>query len=123
MGGVLSIQRGQPGNKKGRHYAYVDTLAEARRLFVVNLTSTLQVIGRDAKVQVDFNPDMVSRYRLIGYENRDVADEISATTKWMPESWAPGTARLRYMRWCSTRAPRGGWRRSNCAGKIRPPAR
>ena len=43
--------------------------------FVENLTSTLQIIARDAKVQVDFNPEVVSYYRLIGYENRDVADE------------------------------------------------
>ena len=40
-----------------------------------NLTSTLQVIARDARVQVDFNPEVVSRYRLIGYENRAIADE------------------------------------------------
>jgi Ca-activated chloride channel family protein len=56
-------------------YAYVDTLKEAERVFVHDLTSTLQVIARDAKIQVDFNPEVVSRYRLIGYENRDVADE------------------------------------------------
>ena len=56
-------------------YAYVDTLKEAERVFVHDLTSTLQVIARDAKIQVEFNPAVVSRYRLIGYENRDVADE------------------------------------------------
>jgi Ca-activated chloride channel family protein len=56
-------------------YAYVDDLGEARRLFVDDLTSTLQTIAMDAKVQVEFNPDVVSRYRLVGFENRDVADE------------------------------------------------
>lgn len=56
-------------------YAYVDDVDEAQRLFVDDLTSTLQTIAMDAKVQVDFNPDVVSRYRLVGYENRDVADE------------------------------------------------
>ena len=45
---------------------------EARKLFVEDLTSTLQVIALDAKIQVDFNPDVVVYYRLIGYENRDV---------------------------------------------------
>ena len=55
-------------------YAYVDTLASAKRIFVENLTGTLQVIAKDAKVQVDFNPAVVKRYRLVGYENRDVAD-------------------------------------------------
>jgi Ca-activated chloride channel family protein len=42
---------------------------------VHNLTGTLQVIGYDAKVQVDFNPAVTDRYRLIGYENRAIADE------------------------------------------------
>ena len=57
------------------NYAYVDDLDEAQKLFVEDLTSTLQVIALDAKVQVDFNPDVVAYYRLIGYENRDVADQ------------------------------------------------
>jgi Ca-activated chloride channel family protein len=57
------------------HYAYVDDLDEAQKLFVEDLTSTLQVIALDAKVQVDFNTEVVGRYRLIGYENRAVADE------------------------------------------------
>jgi Ca-activated chloride channel family protein len=56
-------------------YAYVDTLAEAERLFVHGLTGTLQAIAMDAKVQVDFNPDVVARYRLLGFENRAIADE------------------------------------------------
>ena len=56
-------------------YAYVDSTREAERLFVEQLTGTLQTIALDAKVQVDFNPEVVSRYRLVGYENRDVADE------------------------------------------------
>ena len=56
-------------------YAYVDDIREAERVFVHDLTSSLQVIARDAKVQVEFNPDVVSRYRLIGYENRAIADE------------------------------------------------
>lgn len=56
-------------------YAYIDDIDEAQRLFVDDLTSTLQTIAMDAKVQVDFNPEVVSRYRLVGFENRDVADE------------------------------------------------
>ncbi len=56
------------------NYAYVDTLDAARRIFVQNLTGTLQVIAKDAKVQVDFNPAVVAGYRLIGYDNRAVAD-------------------------------------------------
>jgi Ca-activated chloride channel family protein len=57
------------------NYAYVDTLDEANRVFVENLTGMLQVIARDAKVQVDFDPTTVHSYRLLGYENREVADE------------------------------------------------
>ncbi|HEX6289714.1 MAG TPA: VWA domain-containing protein [Herpetosiphonaceae bacterium] len=56
-------------------YSYIDTLDEAERVFVHNLTGTLQLIARDAKIQVEFNPDVVSHYRLIGYENRDVTDQ------------------------------------------------
>jgi Ca-activated chloride channel family protein len=53
-------------------YAYVDDLDKAQKLFVEAMTSTLQVIALDAKVQVDFNPDVVAYYRLIGCENRVV---------------------------------------------------
>jgi len=56
-------------------YAYVDDMREAKRLFIDNLTSTLQTIAMDAKIQVDFNPEVVSRYRLVGFENRAIADE------------------------------------------------
>ncbi len=56
-------------------YAYVDDLDEARRVFVENLTGTLQTVARDAKVQVEVDPQVIARYRLLGYENRDVPDE------------------------------------------------
>ncbi len=69
---VLMEQLANDGNG---FYAYVDDIKEAQRLFLDNLTSTLQTIALDAKVQVDFNPEVVSRYRLVGYENRAIADE------------------------------------------------
>jgi Ca-activated chloride channel family protein len=75
MGNFNDVLMEQLADKGDGNYAYVDTLDEARRLFVDNLTSTLQVIAKDAKVQVDFNKDVVARYRLIGYENRAVADQ------------------------------------------------
>jgi Ca-activated chloride channel family protein len=56
-------------------YAYVDDMPEARRLFVDEITGTLQTIAMDAKVQVDFNPNVVMRYRLVGFENRAIADD------------------------------------------------
>lgn len=55
-------------------YAYIDTIDEAVRVFDTQLTTTLLTIARDAKVQVEFNPAVVSSYRLLGYENRAVAD-------------------------------------------------
>jgi Ca-activated chloride channel homolog len=75
MGNFNDVLMEQLADNGDGHYAYVDTLAEAHRVFVEELTGTLQVIALDAKVQVDFNPDTVSRYRLAGYENRAVADE------------------------------------------------
>jgi len=56
------------------NYAYVDGIDAAAEIFQTHLPSTLQVLAADAKIQVDFNPDVVSHYRLLGYENRDIAD-------------------------------------------------
>jgi len=75
MGNYNDVLMEQLANDGNGNYYYVDTLREARRVFVFNLTGTLQVIGYDAKVQVDFNPEVTDRYRLIGYENRAIADE------------------------------------------------
>lgn len=75
MGNYNDVLMEQLGNKGNGHYAYVDSWTEAQRVFMENLTGTLQVIARDVKIQVDFDPAVVERYRLLGYENRDVADE------------------------------------------------
>ena len=56
------------------NYFYVDGPREAERVFRENLTGMLQTIATQAKVQVEFDPRRVSRWRLLGYENRDVAD-------------------------------------------------
>ena len=56
-------------------YAYVDELDEARRIFVDGLTSTLQSVALDARVQVEFEPDVVAEYRLVGFENRAIDDD------------------------------------------------
>jgi Ca-activated chloride channel family protein len=57
------------------NYAYVDTLSEARKVLVTQLSSTLFTIAKDVKIQVEFNPAEVREYRLIGYENRMLARE------------------------------------------------
>lgn len=56
-------------------YAYVDTIEEAERLFVDDLTGTLQTVALDARIQVEFDPRMVSYWRLIGFENRALEDD------------------------------------------------
>jgi Ca-activated chloride channel family protein len=56
------------------NYAYVDRRDEAERVFRENLTGMLQTVARETKIQVEFDPDHVARWRLLGYENRDVAD-------------------------------------------------
>lgn len=57
------------------NYFYVDTIEEAQRIFGTHLPSTLEVIAADVKIQVEFNADAVSRYRLIGYEKRLMNNE------------------------------------------------
>ncbi len=75
MGNFNDVLMEQLADNGDGFYAYVDDIKEAERVFVHDLTAALQVIARDAKVQVTFNADVVSRYRLIGYENRAIADE------------------------------------------------
>lgn len=57
------------------NYAYIDNLREARKVLVDQLSSTLSVVARDVKLQVEFNPARVSEYRLLGYENRALKRE------------------------------------------------
>jgi len=75
MGNYNDVLLEQLADKGNGNYAYVDTVEQAHRVFVENLTGTLQVIAKDAKVQVDFNPAVVSRFRLIGYENRAIENK------------------------------------------------
>jgi len=57
------------------NYAYIDNLLEARKVLVTEMGGTLLTIAKDVKIQVEFNPERVQAYRLIGYENRLLADE------------------------------------------------
>ena len=57
-------------DKGNGNYAYIDSLREARKVLVEEMTATLLTICKDVKLQVEFNPSVVSDYRLIGYENR-----------------------------------------------------
>ncbi|WP_397362885.1 von Willebrand factor type A domain-containing protein [Olleya sp. R77988] len=62
-------------DKGNGNHAYIDTMQEARRIFETEFGGTLFTIAKDVKIQVEFNPTQVQAYRLIGYENRLLADE------------------------------------------------
>ncbi len=62
-------------DKGNGNHAYIDTMQEARRIFESEFGGTLFTIAKDVKLQVEFNPNKVQAYRLIGYENRLLADE------------------------------------------------
>ncbi|MCC2608078.1 vWA domain-containing protein [Planctobacterium marinum] len=65
----------QLADKGNGNAAYIDNINEARKVLVEQLTGTLQVIAKDVKIQVEFNPNTVHEYRLIGYENRALNKE------------------------------------------------
>lgn len=56
------------------NYAYIDTLLEAKKVLIDEMTSTLVTVAKDVKFQVEFNPATVSAYRMVGYENRELAE-------------------------------------------------
>lgn len=73
MGNYKDTMMEQLANKGNGNYYYVDKLSEAKRIFVDQIQGTLQVIAYDTKIQVEFNPQKVKKFRLIGYENRKIA--------------------------------------------------
>jgi Ca-activated chloride channel family protein len=74
MGNYKDTMMEQLANKGDGNYYYIDSFNEAKRVFGKNLAGTVQTVARDVKLQVEFNEEDVYAYRLIGYENRDVAD-------------------------------------------------
>ena len=62
-------------DKGNGNYDYIDNLLEAEKVMVKEMSGTLFALARDVKIQVEFNPAKVGAYRLIGYENRMLADE------------------------------------------------
>ena len=75
MGNYNDTLLEQLADKGDGFYAYVNVLEEARRLFTEDLTGTLQTVALDARARVEFDPDVVAAYRLVGYENRDIDDQ------------------------------------------------
>lgn len=62
-------------DKGNGNHAYIDNMQEAQKVFGKEFGGTLFTIAKDVKIQVEFNPSLVQAYRLIGYENRLLADE------------------------------------------------
>ncbi|MBW2699953.1 MAG: von Willebrand factor type A domain-containing protein [Deltaproteobacteria bacterium] len=75
MGNYKDHRMEQLANKGNGNYFYIDTIDQAKRIFGEKMMGTLQVIAKDVKIQVEFDPKAVKKYRLVGYENRDIADK------------------------------------------------
>ena len=75
MGNYKDDLMEQLADKGNGNSFYIDTLAAAKKVFQEQLGSTLEVMAKDVKLQVDFDPTQVAKYRLIGYENRTIADD------------------------------------------------
>jgi len=65
----------QIANHGNGNYAYIDSALEAKKVLGDEMSSTLFTIAKDVKIQVEFNPAVISQYRLVGYENRALREE------------------------------------------------
>lgn len=70
MGNYKDNKMEKLSNKGNGNYAYIDNILEAKKMFSEELWGTLYTIAKDVKIQIEFNPNVVSAYRLVGYENR-----------------------------------------------------
>jgi Ca-activated chloride channel family protein len=62
-------------NNGNGNFSFIDNILEAKKVLVTEMGATLQTIAKDVKIQMEFNPEHVSAYRLIGYENRLLQNE------------------------------------------------
>ena len=74
MGNLKDSKMEQLADKGNGNYAYIDSINEAKKVLVKEMGGTLLAIAKDVKIQVEFNPKQVQGYRLIGYENRVLAN-------------------------------------------------
>jgi len=75
MGNYKDATLEKIADKGNGNYAYIDTIAEARKSLIEGLAGTLITVAKDVKIQIEFNPAKVSAYRLLGYENRMLQNE------------------------------------------------
>ncbi len=80
-GNLKDSRMEQLADKGNGNYFYIDSLQEGKKVMVTDLLGTLFAIAKDVKLQVEFNPVKVKAYRLIGYENRRLANEDFADDK------------------------------------------
>ena len=74
-GNLQDAKMEQLADKGNGHYAYLDSLFEAQRVLVREGGATLETVAKDVKFQIEFNPAQVKAWKLIGYENRVLANE------------------------------------------------
>src|SRR6202008_263090 len=75
MGNYQDSKMQQLADKGNGNHSYIDNINEARKVLVSEFGGTLFTIAKDVKIQIEFNPQKVQAYRLIGYENRILAKE------------------------------------------------
>lgn len=75
MGNTKDSKMETLADKGNGNYAYIDNINEARKVLINEFGGTLFTIAKDVKLQIEFNPDKVQAYRLIGYENRLLEDK------------------------------------------------
>lgn len=75
MGNYKDSKMETLADKGNGNYAYIDTMQEARKVLGTEFFGTMYTIAKDVKIQVEFNPNVVQAYRLVGYENRLLNDE------------------------------------------------
>ena len=115
MGNYNDVLLEKLADKGNGVYAYIDDDREAEKFFLQDLAGLLETVAKDVKIQVEFNPKTVARYRLLGFENRDLRDqdfrndkvdagEINSghtvtalyEIKWTEKRGELGTVRVRY---------------------------
>ncbi len=97
MGNIKDDKMETIADKGNGNYAYIDNIQEARKVFITEFGGTLFTIAKDVKFQVEFNPNQVKSYRLVGYENRLLnAEDFNNDTKDAGEMGAGHTVTALY---------------------------
>lgn len=97
MGNLKDNQLEVLADKGNGNYAYIDNYKEAKKVFMNEVGNTLYTVAKDVKIQVEFNPALVSSYRLIGYENRVLnAEDFNDDKKDAGELGENGTVTFLY---------------------------